>query len=270
MTALVSFVQTFAVWIYLLCGLGILLALKMLVDAQRLSRTTLFSLEQERASEQTYRALIVLVVFFVAGLGVAMVHLLLAPIVPPPNPLFRNATVTLAPVILPTNSPVPTSTWTPARPTATLAATGAPATITLARTATRAAPPPSPLTTPTPVYLFPAPKIIGPLPNGGTWIGEGQANAAITFRWTCEPCALGANDWYEIVITFTDRNGVPRTYAGRTQDKFLSLKRIYEGGGFELYQKAKEDTFHWYVQVKREPGNQPISPPSQVWKFVWK
>ncbi|MCI0475921.1 MAG: hypothetical protein L0Y55_06705, partial [Anaerolineales bacterium] len=116
----------------------------------------------------------------------------------------------------------------------------------------------------------PSPKITGPVPNGGTWIGEGQANAALTFRWTCDQCALGANDWYEVVITFTDRTGVARTYAGRTQDKFLALKRIYEGGGFELYQKAKEDAFQWYVQVKRDPGNQPLSPPSEVWKFVWK
>jgi hypothetical protein len=108
------------------------------------------------------------------------------------------------------------------------------------------------------------------VPNGGTWIGEGQASAAITFRWVCEPCSLGPNDWYEVVITFTDRAGAPRTYAGRTQDKFLALRRIYEGGGFEIYQKAKEDTFQWYVQIKREPGNQPLSPPSETWKFVWK
>jgi hypothetical protein len=73
-----------------------------------------------------------------------------------------------------------------------------------------------------------------------------------------------------VAISFIDRNGVPRTVAGRTQDKFLALRRIYEGGGFEIYQKAKEDAFQWHVQVKREPGNQPLSPPSATWKFVWK
>jgi len=270
LAAFVSFVQNFAVWIYLLCGLGILLAVKMLVDAQRLSRTTLFSLEQERASEQTYRALIFLVLCFVAILVIGTIHFLLAPLVPPGTPIVRGATATLAPIVLPTHSPMPTLTMTSARFTATAVATSVPVTLTIARTATRPAPPPPPAATPTPLYIFPAPKIVGPLPNGGTWIGEGQANAAITFRWVCDPCVLGANDWYEVVITFTDRNGAPRTYAGRTQEKFLSLRRLYEGGGFELYQKAKEDTFQWYVQIKREPGNQPVSPPSETWKFVWK
>ncbi|MEW5721046.1 MAG: hypothetical protein AB1817_20640, partial [Chloroflexota bacterium] len=170
----------------------------------------------------------------------------------------------------PTNTSIPTITLTPPRPTETAFATSVPVTTTVIRTATRPALPPAPPATATIVYTLPAPKIIGPLPNGGTWIGEGQASAAITFRWSCEQCMLGSNDWYEVVITFTDRSGAPRTYAGRTQDKFLALRRIYEGGGFELYQKAKEDTFQWYVQVKRDPGNQPLSPPSEAWKFVWK
>jgi hypothetical protein len=178
--------------------------------------------------------------------------------------------LTLAPLVLGTATRAPTPTVAPALATETPSITSAPVAATVARTATRAPLPPSPPATATIAYSLPAPKITGPLPNGGTWIGEGQANAALTFRWTCEPCALGANDWYEVVITFTDRTGIARTYAGRTQDKFLTLKRIYEGGGFELYQKAKEDTFQWYVQVKRDPGNQPLSPPSETWKFVWK
>lgn len=248
--------------------LGILLALKLLIDAQRLSRTTLFSLEQERASEQTYRALMLIVVLFLAILVVLLINVVVAPLVPPTSSIpLRGTTPTVLPVVLSTQTPTPTTTFTPPPripvPSATLSATAT-------RTATRLPAPPSPLPTATLAYLFPAPKIIGPLPNGGTWIGEGQANAAITFRWTCEQCVLGPNDWYEVVITFIDRNGIPRTYAGRTQSTALSLKRIYEGGGFELYQKAKEDVFHWYVLVKREPGNHPISPPSETWKFVWK
>lgn len=271
MAAFVSFVQTYAVWILLGCALGILIALKVLLDAQRLSRATLFSLEQERASEQTYRALILIFVFFVAMIFVLFINLIVAPIVPPSSSvLVRGLTPTLPPLILSTATPIPTPTFTPA-PRIELPSSSAPISATATRTATRPpTPPPPPPPTPTAVYLFPAPKIIGPLPNGGTWIGEGQANAAITFRWTCEQCILGPNDWYEIVITFTDRNGVPRIYAGRTRDTALSLRRIYEGGGFELYQKAKEDVFHWYVQVKREPGNQPLSPPSETWRFVWK
>lgn len=253
------------------CALGILIALKIVLDAQRLSRTTLFSLEQERASEQTYRALILMVVFFAAIIFVLFINVVVAPVVPPPGPVpLRSSTSTVPPVVLSTQTPTPTITFTPA-PRIELPSPSAPINVTATRTAARppTLPPPPPPTA-TLTYLFPAPKIVGPLPNGGTWIGEGQANAAITFRWTCEQCVLGPNDWYEVVITFTDRNGVPRTYAGRTRDTSLSLRRIYEGGGFELYHKAKEDVFHWYVQIKREPGNQPISPPSETWKFVWK
>ena len=273
MTAFVSFVQTFAVWIYLLCGFGILFAIKMLVDAQRLSRATLFSLEQERASEQTYRALIVMLVFFVAIVLVTLVIGVLAPIVPSGGPaILRGATATLAPLILPTNTSVPTITLTPPRSTETPFATSIPVTATVIRTATRAALPPASPVAATVVYTLPAPKITGPVPNGGTWIGEGQANAAITFRWSCDQCALGQNDWYEVVIVYVDKSGVSRTIAGRTQtqDKLLLLRKILEGGPYEIYQKAKEDTFQWFVQVKREPGNQPLSPPSETWKFVWK
>lgn len=269
LAAFVSFVQTFAVWLLLGCALGILLALKMLMDAQRLARTTLFSLDHERASEQTYRALILILAFVVAIVLILFINVIVVPMVPPTSSIpLRGVTPTVPPIVLSTQTPTPTTTSTPPPrielPSATLGAT---ATRTITRPPTLPLPPPP---TATSVYLFPAPKIVGPLPNGGTWIGEGQANAAITFRWTCEQCFLGPNDWYEVVITFTDRNGVPRMYAGRTRDTSLSLRRIYEGGGFELYHKAKEDMFYWYVQVKREPGNQPISPPSETWKFVWK
>ena len=240
----------------------------MLVDAQRLSRATLFSLEQERASEQTYRAIIVIVVFFIAIVFVTMINLVLAPIVPSSDHvILRGPTATQAPLVLPTNTGIPTVTLTPARPTETPFVTSIPVTTTVVHTATRPVVPPA---TATIVYAFPAPKITGPLPNGGTWIGEGKANAAITFMWSCESCILGSNDWYEVVIMYVDKSGASRTIAGRSQDKFLSLRKILDGGQYEIYQKAKEDTFQWYVQVKREPGNQLFSLPSETWKFIWK
>lgn len=272
MAAFVSFVYTYAVWIYLLLAFGILIAIKMLVDARRLSRTTLFSLEQERAVEQTYHAFILIAGLVVAILLVTGVNLLLAPHAPPlESPILRGPTATLAPFVIPTSSPVPTLTPTITRPTETpfVVNTTTVATATHTRVLRPVLPPPG-AATPTVVYAMPAPSITGPLPNGGTWMGEGQANAAMTFRWNCDKCTLGPNDWFEVVITFTDRAGVPRTYAGRTQNRFIALKRIYEGGGFELYQKAKEDTYYWFVQVKHEPGNQPLSAPSETWKFVWK
>lgn len=273
MTAFVVFVRTYAVWMYLLCVIGMIIGAKWLVDARRLSRTTLFSLEQERANEQSYRAVILIVVALVAIGAIAFVNLLIAPLAPQAeSPVARVPTGTLAPLVFPSSTLAPTPTATILfKPTDPPAGGTAPPAATPTRTAPRPTIPAALPPTATPAYAMPAPVITGPLPNGGTWIGEGQANAAITFRWNCEQCALGSNDWYEVAITYIDKHvGGSRTVAGRTQNNFLPLKRIYEGGGFELYQKAKEDNYTWIVQVKREPGNQPLSPPSATWKFVWK
>jgi hypothetical protein len=266
LTAFVSFVRAYAVWIYLLCALGILVGVRMLTDARRLARTTLFSLEQERAGEQSYRALIVIVVFFLAIAAVTTVSVVGPAFVPPESSLLRGATPTLPAFIFPTNTAAPTVTNTRLPATETPVITAVP----VAPTVTRTAKPIEPVVSPTYTPSLPVPTITGPMPNGGTFGGEGAANVAITFRWNCDQCVLGPNDWYEVVISYVDKSGVPRTIAGRTRDKFLALKPIVEFGHYDIYQKAKDDTFQWYVQVKRDPGNQPMSPPSDTWKFVWK
>ena len=268
MASFVVLVRTYAVWIYLVLVLGIFFGIKLLVDAQRLSRTTLFSLDQERATEQTYRSLVLIGVLIIGMFFVTVIVVLVAPLAPQTDStILRGATSTLPPVVFSTSPRTPTQTSTALPPTETPFFTATPTIIspTFTRVATR---PTSPASTPTSVYALPAPSLTAP-PNNMVSYGEGQANAAITFRWNCDQCVLGSNDWYEVVISFIDKSGIPRMYAGRTQDKFLSLKRIYEGGGFEMYQKAKEDTYQWYVQVKRDPGNQPISPSSETWKFIW-
>ncbi len=272
MAAFVIFVRTYGIWIFLLCVLGVIAGVKMLVDARRLSRTTLFSLDQERANDQTVRALLMIATSIVLLLVTLIVSMLSAPT--PESPIARVPTATIAPQIFPSSTPAPTATATllfitpkPSEATSPIVPTVVP--ISATRPIVRPTNLPAP--TPTPVYIFAAPVIVGPVPNGGTWAGEGQANAAITFRWNCDGCALTSSDWYEVNISYLDKvSGTPRSVGGRTQDKFLALRRIYEGGGFELYQKAKEDNYTWTVQVKREPGNQPISPPSTTWKFVWK
>lgn len=267
MTAFVSFVHAYAIWIYLLCAFGILIGVKMLTDARRLARTTLFSLEQERASEQSYRAIILIGVLLAATVVATIVNVVGGAIVPAPvSPILGGATPTLSAIVFPTNTASPTLTRTPLPATETPFLTSTPV---ITATATRAIKPTTTATLTPPAFPLPAPTVTGPVPNGGTWIGEGQANAAITFRWNCDQCALGPNDWYEVVISYVDKTGVPRTIAGRTQDKFLSLRRILDGGPFEIYQKAKENTYQWYVQIKRDTGDQPLSPPSEVWKFTW-
>jgi hypothetical protein len=269
LASFVVLVRTYAVWIYLVLVLGIFFGVKLLVDARRLSRTTLFSLDQERATEQTYRSLLLVGILIVGMFFVTVIVVLVAPLAPQTETsILRGVTSTLPPIVFSTSTRTPTQTSTVLPPTETPFFTATP-TIT-ATTPTRVVIRPTlAASTPTSVYALPAPMIIGPLPNGGTWTGEGQANAAITFRWNCDQCVLGSNDYYEVVISFTDRSGVPRSYSGRSQEKFLSLKQFYIGGGLEIYQKAKEDTFQWYVQVKRDPGNQPLSPPSDTWKFIW-
>ena len=283
MTAFVSFVRTYAVWIYLLCGLGILLGIKMLVDARRLSRTTLFSLEQERAGEQSYRAILLIAALLLVMGGLTFVHVLIAPLTPMPEPVVvRSPTATFAALIFPTGTLVPTATPTLPKPTEVVPSaplgTGAPGTaiatpILPTRVVKVTIPPPSPPPPPTLTPPLPAPRITGPLPNGGTFLGEGKRNAAITFSWTwdCNQCVLGPNDRFVITITYVDKaTGVTRMVGGGTRDNFLALGRIIDGGGIELYQKAKEDQYQWYVQVRRDTGDIPMTSPSETWKFVWK
>ena len=117
-----------------LCTLGILVGLKMLTDARRLSRTTLFSLEQERAGEQSYRALVVIVVFFAAIGGVTVVNIVGPALVPTEISILRGATPTLPAFIFPTNTPVPTSTSTAVPRTETPIVTSVPITPTATRT----------------------------------------------------------------------------------------------------------------------------------------
>ncbi len=268
MTAFVSFVRAYAIWIYLLCAFGALIGVKMLADARRLARTTLFSLEQERAREQSYRAIILIGILLASAVVATIVNVVGGAIVPAPqSPILSGATPTLSGIVFPTNTASPTFTLTPPPASETPFLTSTPV---ITATATRAVKPTAAASLTPPAFPLPAPTIIGPVPNGGTWGGEGQANAAITFSWNCNQCVLGPNEWYEVSINYIDKSGVPRTIAGRSQDKFLSLRRILDGGPFDIYQKAKDDTFQWYVQVKRDPGDQPISPPSDAWKFVWK
>lgn len=243
----------------------------MLVDAQRLSRATLFSLDHERASEQTYRGILVISVFLVLMFLVTGILLFIGPFTPQQGPVIGRTPTVLTPQIFPTTVSTTTPTATLA-PTIALPPSPIPAAPIASRTPTRPAVIPPTLIPPSPTtaYIFPVPKITGPTPNGGTWQGEGQANAAMTLKWDCDPCALGQNDWYEVVITYTDKIGITRVVAGRTQDRFIPLRRIYEGSNLELYQKADRDTYFWSVQIKREPGNQAISPRSEIWKFIWQ
>lgn len=270
MIAFVSFIRAYAVWLYILCVLGILFGIKMLADARRLARTTLFSLEQERAGEQSYRAITLIVVLVLAMGAVTTVNVFIAPVVPTAEPpILRGATATLSAIIFPTSTPLPTFTPTLRLATETLFVTSTPVTVTPTRSVVKpTVPPPSP--TAAPLLPLPAPIITGPVPNGGAWTGEGQANNNLVFKWNweCDQCSLGPNDVFVIVISYSDKaSGSLMTISGTTKDKFLSLRRIIDGGKFEVYQKAQSNEFKWFVQVRR--GDQPLTPQSETWKFIW-
>ena len=61
-----------------------LFGIKMLLDARRAARTTLFTLEQEQASERAFRAVLVMAVATVFIAAVAGINNFVAPAIPPP------------------------------------------------------------------------------------------------------------------------------------------------------------------------------------------
>lgn len=276
MTAFVAFVKNYSIWLYLLCGVGILVGIKILADARRLARTTLFSLEQERAGEQTYRAIMLIVIFILAIGAVTAVTA-----VSPPTQeaaILRAATPTLPVVIFPTNTAIPSLTPTLVKPTETPFLTATPVTFTPTRVVVVAKP--SAVPTPTGAIAggIKAPELIAPW-NGMVAQGEGRKNSDLTFKWKwdCTQCVLGPNDQYVITIWYTDvRTGqpAPPIGAGLQQSACVqgicsyTLGQILTGTPRDVYQQAKENTFQWNVQVKR--GEQPASPPSETWKFLWQ
>ena len=269
MTAFVAFVRSYAVWLYLVCALGILVGIKILTDAQRLARTTLFSLEQERAGEQTFRAITLIVVVLLATGSVTMIILLAPSIVPAPeSPVLRGPTPTFVALVFPTSTAVPSITATLIKPSETPFVTSTPViNNTPVRSTVRptTGPPPA---TPASAFGLPAPQLIGP-PNAMVVTGFTNKSTSLTFKWVwdCAQCALGPGDNYVISINYTDRGGKPMSVGGGPRENYITMDGIIRGYPVDIYQQAKDDTYYWTVQVKR--GEQPLTPPSETWKFVW-
>ncbi|MBI5029317.1 MAG: hypothetical protein HZB51_02230 [Chloroflexi bacterium] len=272
MQAFVTFVRSYAVWIYILFILGIFFGVKMLVDAQRLSRATLFSLDQERATQRTYSAIILMAVFLVGMFVVTGIVVLLAPLAPTQDPaILRGPTSTIAAFIFPTTTRTPTLTATALPPTETPFYTATPILATQTRPPIKATNAPvAAVATATSVYKLPAPIIVGPVPNGVVVTGEDRARNDLKFQWTwyCTLCKLGPDDRFVVTVSFIDRvTGGTRFIGGGTQGNFLTMADLIRGAGTEVWHQAKEDAFQWNVQVKR--GDQPLTAPSDTWRFVW-
>ena len=271
MAAFVTFIQTYAVWIYLILILGIFFGVKMLFDAQRLSRATLFSLDQERATQQTYSAILLMAIFLIGMFVVTGIVVLVAPFAPTQeSPILRGPTATLAAVVFPTNTRTPTATATVPPATETPFFTATPIAVTPTHSPIKPTAPPAVAASATSLYGLPAPTIIGPVPNGVVVTGEDRARNDLKFQWTwnCDQCRLGTDDRFIVTVSFADKaTGGTRFIGGGTQSYFLTMADILRGSGMEVWHQAKEDAFQWSVQVKR--GDQPLTASSDTWRFVW-
>lgn len=268
MVAFAEFITNYAVWFYIIGAVGLLYGLKMLFDARRQSRNTIFSLEQEQAGEQGYRAVAVMLVFALIIGAVWAVNLFLVPNVPNPQAGFsRTPTSIPRIIILPTFTPIPSPTIELPTPTRTLPPTRPPTTDTpLVPTAAPIIVKPTSTRAP----AVPAPNLIDP-PDRENFIGENKANSAISFRWEwkCDGCFNATTDSFQVVISYTDRaSGTTKTLAGQTKDNVLRLVDIIRGSGNDLYHSATNDQYFWYLVVVRNGVE--LSPHSQTNSFFWR
>jgi len=179
------------VWIYILCGLGLLWYIGEFVRARGILKRAMFGLEKERGKRMLSRSLTLIVIFTIVIAGVTYVNVSVAPTLPPdllkpptptpnifatplssPTPAGGQPTPTLvlAPTVtLPGPGPVvtPSGELDPESLTATAINTIAPATVTVEPTNT-------------PLACSPNVNISAP-PNGATISGSatffGTANA---------------------------------------------------------------------------------------------
>lgn len=288
MTAFLSLLNTYAVFFYLAGVIFVLLGIKMLFDARRAGRTTLFTLEQEQASDRAFRAVLVMLAATLFIGGVAGINAFVGPVVPTVTPDAAQPTVSAftPPVILPTFTPQPTETEVPPAPTvaptkaAAQATTRATAVVPRA-TATKGAPtvspvPPTEPPPPTVAVLYPAPLLNTP-PNGDS-IGANN----IRFSWGYNDAAgsydvpenLPADQFYFLLVTYTSRSeNKPASVSTCTHEASIDRRT-----GLDLTDyrgQAVNDDFAWSVMIVRAASQAacmsgdfvPLSPRSQSHTF---
>lgn len=283
MSAFLDLLNTYAIWIYLIGVSGILFAIKMLVDSRRQARTTLFTLEQEQASDQAFRAVLLMVVFTLLIAGVTVINAVIGTTRPVPTPEAAKQTVVsfTPPIILPTATTIPT--FTPESPTPALSPTVPPTRgiqptpIVQPTTPVPETPTPAPQNTPTPTTAaqYPVAKLSAPRN------GEPISNSRIQFIWGQNelPAQLPPDQFYRATIQYTDRDTKsPRTLTKCTYSNSVDTKEW----GAELTEaqgKAVGNLFSWSVVAVQVPSRNPsdcdagqgilLSPPSETWTFTW-
>jgi hypothetical protein len=276
MSAFLDLLDAYAIWIYIVGVVGILFGIKMLVDSRRLARTTMFTLEQEQAGEQAFRAIIVMVAFGLLIGGVSAVNTLIGPVRPTPIPLIvKQTTVAFTPVlILPTLTAVPT--LTPEPPTATPTEPPTPEakpTVQPTSPPRTQAPAPAPTAAPVPAATsYPPPKLIAPI-NKSTYTRPNF----LQLRWDSqeEPIHLPQGVQYKITVYYTDRLSNQRKEVQNCSSTSTIDTNYWPDLG--NIQGQSVDWYYWYVVVVQLPNvpnatcfnGTPISPQSEVFSFKW-
>lgn len=282
MTAFLSFLNTFAIWFYIGGVVAVLFGIKMLLDARRSARTTLFTLEQEQASERAFRAVLVMAVATILIAAVAGINNFVAPAIPPPVTDEPAPTVVryTPPVILPTATKQPTLTPLPPTPGPTKKATAAPKPTdapALAPTAaiTPTAEAPVGEASPTPQLAYLAPVLNTP-PNGDS-IGSNN----IRFSWGQDqfgnlavPAHLPPDQFYRVVISYTSRTkNAPAAFVACVHDN--SADRNSGLGVADTRGDSLDSNYQWTVTIVQATSAQdcvngtltPLSPTSASSSF---
>ena len=109
------------VWIYIICGLGLLWYLNELIRSQGALRRSMFGLERETSLRTRNKALLFVFIFGAIVITVAYVNTSIRPTLPPE--LLRPPTPTINANFAPTISPTESTPVLPASPTSPIAPT---------------------------------------------------------------------------------------------------------------------------------------------------
>ncbi len=112
----IQLIVDYAIWLYVLCGLGVLIYLRSILRARRERKTALFTLEREAASSRAARSLLGVFVFISLAGSVYFVEEMLAPRLPKTMEQDDETAIETVFLITPT-SDVPTATPVPPTPT---------------------------------------------------------------------------------------------------------------------------------------------------------
>lgn len=116
MADVIQLIVDYALWLYALCGLGVLVYMRSVLRARRERKSALFTLEREAASSRATRSLVGVFVFISLAGSIFFVEEMLAPRLPETVEPNDEAAIKTVFFMTPT-SDAPTAT--PAPPTAT-------------------------------------------------------------------------------------------------------------------------------------------------------